>query len=81
MSNFLYVFSITIEMALHVIESIILTFGICASVHLLVSLLQSLEDGDRYDCSMLMQRIAKEKFWNTFSVHQHTFIQQLPYYH
>ncbi|CAG9765593.1 unnamed protein product [Ceutorhynchus assimilis] len=50
-------------MALTTCESIMLTFAIIGSAHLIVTLLSKLEDED-VDCRPYMQRLAKHRFLN-----------------
>lgn len=65
-------------MALSTVESLLLTLGICGSVHLLVTLLESIE-GDRCDCTQVMRDFAKVKFWNSNGHYRRNLI--LPYFH
>ncbi|KAF2896613.1 hypothetical protein ILUMI_09556 [Ignelater luminosus] len=66
-------------MALSTAESLLLTLGICGSVHLLVTLLETIEESDRCDCTQVMQDFAKVKFWNSNGYHKRNLI--LPYFH
>lgn len=50
-------------MALSATESLLLTLGICGAVHLLVNLLQSLEAEDDNDYSAIMNKLARERFF------------------
>lgn len=48
-------------MALTALESILLTMAILGSVHLLITVLQKIEND--YDCRDIMKDIAKNKFF------------------
>lgn len=65
-------------MALTAMESILLTLAILGSVHLLLTLLQKLENEDT-DCRDIMKEIAKYRFLKdpSFSVNKRT----LQFYH
>lgn len=65
-------------MALTAMESILLTIAILGSVHLLVTLLQNLENEDT-DCRDMMKDIAKYRFFQDpgFVVTR----TKLPFYH
>lgn len=65
-------------MALTAMESILLTIAILGSVHLLVTILQSLENEDN-DCREMMKDIAKYRFFQdpSFVITK----TKLPFYH
>lgn len=64
-------------MALTALESVLLTIAIVGSVHVLVTLLQKMEDD--HDCRDIMKDIAKYKFLQDpyFVIEK----KQLPFYH
>lgn len=66
-------------MALSALDSLVLTVGICCSVHLLVTLLESIEEHHKCDCSELMKNYARNKFFSSNIAYSGNF--QLPYYH
>lgn len=68
------------HMALTALESILLTFAILGSVHLLVTLVKSLNRSIQItDCREMMQAISKYKFLHDCSFQLSN--NKSPYYH
>lgn len=65
-------------MALTAIESMLLTIAILGSVHLVVTLLQNIENEDN-DCREMMKDIAKYKFFQDPNVVVER--RKMPFYH
>lgn len=64
---------------LSTLECILLTFAVLGSVELLVALLENL-DRPNSDCTELMKKYAKHKFFQDGQINRDNFSDR-PYYH
>lgn len=66
-------------MALSVVESILLTCAICAAVHILVAIIESIERPDNVDYRPMMKSLVNNRFMGENRIPRTTF--QSPFYH
>lgn len=66
-------------MALSALESIVLTCAICAAVHLLVAIMESIDRPDNVDYKPMMKSIMVHRFMGEQRIPRSTF--ELPFYH
>jgi hypothetical protein len=71
-------FAVNSRMALSTFELLLLTFGICASVHIIAYLIQPAECAPDGDCREIMNEIVRHKFFHDNSILRD---HKTPYFH